>query len=165
MATDFEYVDLNVRPVCPPIKGIPQDKDVCSLLEEWGIDKVSSVEAMEKWYEKAHHPQTVSIHINIPKSSEIHSQFRRLTREWIWGTEKHSNLLKIVTHPAYQQIIAMGPAVIPEILRAMTSGPGHWFWALRALTQGVDPAEGLNTMQAATDAWIKWGRENGYLDQ
>jgi hypothetical protein len=162
MATDFEYVDLNVRPVCPPIKGIPQDKDVCSLLVDWGITKASSVDAMEKWYEKFNHTWTDSI--KVTQNPSLHSQFMRLTREWIRGTEKHSNLLKIVMHPAYQQIIAMGPVVIPEILKELIKGPDHWFWALRALTQGEDPAKGLNMMQAATDAWIKWGRENGYLD-
>ncbi len=67
-------------------------------------------------------------------------------------------------HPAYQRIIGLGPAVIPLILADLARQPDHWFWALRALT-GEDPvpAEARGRVKAMADAWLQWGRENGYL--
>lgn len=37
-------------------------------------------------------------------------------------------------HPAYQQIIGMGPAVVPLLLNDLVRTRSHWFWALRAIT-------------------------------
>jgi len=156
MATQIEYVK-DYHSDCSALWGEPSSEPVRSLLSDWGIEVPASVGELEDWYGKAHPVNKAKIPIPVP--TDIHGRFIALAREWVRGTEKHSNLTKIVMHPAYQQIIAMGPAVIPEIIRLMMKGPDHWFWALRALTQGQDPAEGLSTMRAATDAWIEWGKE------
>ncbi len=65
-------------------------------------------------------------------------------------------------HPAYQRIIGLGPDVLPLILEDVEAGELHWGWALRALT-GYDAAEGAATLPEARVAWVRWGRESGFL--
>jgi hypothetical protein len=41
---------------------------------------------------------------------------------------------KIMAHPAFQEIIAMGEAVIPFMLRDLEKEPRQWVWALSRIT-------------------------------
>ena len=54
----------------------------------------------------------------------------------------HSSITSIVLDPAYQQIIGLGVAVVPFILREMEKAPGHWYSALGAITQ-ENPAQNV----------------------
>ncbi|HJT32793.1 MAG TPA: hypothetical protein VJ783_12200 [Pirellulales bacterium] len=68
-------------------------------------------------------------------------------------------------HPAYQQIIGMGPAAVPCILSDLAEhGPNDWFWALTAIT-GENPIsqEIAGNMKTMTEAWLRWGIAAGYL--
>jgi hypothetical protein len=67
-------------------------------------------------------------------------------------------------HPAYQRIIGLGPQVIPLILGELAKQPEQWFWALAALT-GEDPVPVADKgrVRAMAGAWLKWGRENGWI--
>jgi hypothetical protein len=89
--------------------------------------------------------------------------FKKLSAEWWKETAALSSLEKKVLHPAYQRIIALGPGAVPLILKEMKSRPGHWFWALDALTQGLNPAHYCKTLTEATQAWLRWGESQGYL--
>lgn len=66
-------------------------------------------------------------------------------------------------HSAYQQIIGLGPAVVPLLLAELDREPDHWFWALKAIT-GADPLppDGRGRVGEMTQAWLRWGREQGY---
>jgi hypothetical protein len=91
-------------------------------------------------------------------------EFAELAAQWKRETALYGYLSKIVMHPAYQRIMAMGPEVIPFILSDLEKKPVHWFWALHNLApKGQDPAEGLTTIEDARQAWLKWGRDNNYL--
>jgi hypothetical protein len=91
-------------------------------------------------------------------------QFQQLANRWKRETAFNGHLSKIVMHDDYQRIMAMGPDVIPFILRDLAKKPAHWFWALHNLVpDGQDPAEGLTTIEEARQAWLKWGRDNNYL--
>ena len=68
----------------------------------------------------------------------LEARFRTLVKRWKKDTEADSSILRMIRHPAYQEIIAMGPAVIPLLLRELEREPDHWFRALHALT-GADP--------------------------
>lgn len=72
--------------------------------------------------------------------------------------------MEIAMHPAYQQIIGMGPTAIPFILSEMKEKKGHWFWALKSIT-GDDPVAPLDrgNVKKMTAAWLSWGREQGYI--
>src|ERR1700722_17867114 len=108
MATDFEYVNDNE----PCLEQWIQNPygDVHSILLDWGLVKAVSITEMEEWYEKAHAVVVVETSKNL---DPVEMRFNRLKKEWIRGTEKLSILSQIVLHPAYQQIIATGPRVIP----------------------------------------------------
>jgi hypothetical protein len=82
---------------------------------------------------------------------------------WRRETGFLSSLDDKILHGAYQSIIAMGINAVPLVLEELEARRGHWFWALHFMTKGVDPVpEGAN-VDAARDAWLKWGRREGYL--
>ena len=92
------------------------------------------------------------------------SRFRELADEWERDTCFLSSTTKMVMHPAYQRIIGMGPAAVPLILRELRENPGHWFWALKAIT-GVDPipSSDRGDLRKMTDAWLGWADRNGII--
>ncbi len=91
-------------------------------------------------------------------------RFEMLKASWETETAVLSSITEIAMHPAYQQIIGMGPIAIPSILKELKKKPGHWFWALRAIT-GEDPVppEQSGRMRQMAEAWLNWGKEQGYL--
>jgi hypothetical protein len=94
----------------------------------------------------------------------VEERFRRLARAWKKETWFHSSITQKSVHPAYQQIIGMGSPAVPLILRELTRKPDHWFWALTAIT-GEDPVPDSATgrLEEMTEAWLRWGREHGYV--
>lgn len=91
-------------------------------------------------------------------------KFQALATTWRNETQFLSSATEMAVHPAYQQIIGMGPVAIPFLLRELQKKPDHWFWALKAIT-GVDPVKpterGRQKHMAA--AWLRWGKEQGYI--
>ena len=64
----------------------------------------------------------------------------------------------------YQQIIGLGPSVLPVLVGELAREPDHWFWALEAITgQNPVPAEAVGNVAAMTEAWLAWGRREGLL--
>lgn len=96
------------------------------------------------------------------KQEDEESKFRRLADQWIIETEHTSSVKKACMHPAYQRIIGMGSAVVPYLLRELERNPDHWFWALNAITE-ADPAIAEDSFDGAIKAWLRWGKEKGYL--
>jgi hypothetical protein len=91
-------------------------------------------------------------------------RFSMLKAEWEADTAHLSSVTEIAMHPAYQQIIGMGPIAIPLILSEMKKKPDHWFWALKSIT-GEDPVlqENRGQIMQMTKAWLRWGIEQGYI--
>jgi hypothetical protein len=56
----------------------------------------------------------------------------------------------------------MGRDALPLILERLDDRPARWFWALRAIAR-EDPAEGIEAVEGAVDAWREWGHERGYV--
>ena len=96
------------------------------------------------------------------EQNKIEIKFRSLVREWKRETAFTSSVTGIATNPAYQQIIGMGPKVLPLILKELEQNPDHWFWALTAIT-GVDPIfpHHRGILSEMTADWLNWGREQG----
>src|SRR5258708_5364264 len=90
-------------------------------------------------------------------AADLEQEFQRLANIWRAETGPSSFVSRMVRHPAYQQVIDLGPAVIPLILRELASDPDYWFTALKALT-GEDPTQPGDNFCGATDAWLRWGR-------
>ena len=99
----------------------------------------------------------------LPMTLEPEARFDRLRALWQGDTRFQSSMLEIGTHPAYQQIVGMGPPVLPLIFRQLAAKPDHWFWALKAIT-GEDPVadEDRGNLEAMTTTWLEWGRKHGY---
>lgn len=97
------------------------------------------------------------------QKAEIKETFMRLAKQWERETRHMSLLSDIVSHPAYQQIIDIGPEVIPLILEELRQEPNYWFSALRAIT-GDNPVkpEDRGRLQKMTQAWLEWGKQHGY---
>jgi len=112
---------------------------------------------LNRWLETTHH-------YFFPVSRETTAQkFRGLADTWRNETQASSSVTEMAMHPAYQQIIGMGPAAIPLLLRELENKPDHWFWALKAIT-GVDPvkpSERGRVKQMAA-AWMRWAKEQGH---
>ena len=90
-------------------------------------------------------------------------RFLELVTTWKRERGLHSSSARLAEHPAYQEIIAMGPEVVPLLLRELEREPDHWFRALHALT-GADPVspEHCGKTREMAAAWLRWGREHGY---
>jgi len=97
-----------------------------------------------------------------PKET-IEEKFRRLACAWHAETAYVSSSSGLVAHPAFQEIVGMGPAVIPLLPRELENRTGHWHRALRQITVAdpVLPADRGNIEKAA-EAWLRWGKEQGY---
>jgi hypothetical protein len=61
----------------------------------------------------------------------------------------------MIALPSYQEIIAMGPPVVPLLLRELEQDPHFWSWALTAITEEdpVPPSARGNLGEMAR-AWL-----------
>lgn len=94
----------------------------------------------------------------------VGDRFDALATQWRAETGDLSSTTKRILHPAYQQIIGLGPTAVPVLLRELEHRPDHWFHALRAITS-ADPVrpEQRGDLDAMAGAWVEWGRSQGYL--
>jgi hypothetical protein len=101
-----------------------------------------------------------------PASQTVESvadKFQRLAAAWLTETAHLSSSSDLVAHPAFQEIVGLGPTVIPLLLRELQNHTGHWHRALRRIT-GVDPVPPADrgNIDKAAAAWLRWGQEQGY---
>ncbi len=93
----------------------------------------------------------------------LEPRFLELAARWKRERGPHSSSAALAAHPAYQEIIALGPSVVPLLLRELDREPDHWFRALHALTAANPVLEGSQgKVREMAQAWITWGREQGY---
>jgi hypothetical protein len=99
----------------------------------------------------------------VPPPESIEQKFERLAADWHKAVAHHSSSRIRHNHPAYQEIIGMGPAVVPLLLRDLDINRRHWFAALAAIT-GADPVseQHAGNIPLMAETWLHWGRENGY---
>jgi hypothetical protein len=91
-------------------------------------------------------------------------KFHDLADQWREETCFLSSLTRIVSHPAYREIIDMGEAAVPLILEELRKQPNHWFYALHEIT-GASPVStnDAGDIRKMTQAWVEWGIKNHYL--
>lgn len=94
----------------------------------------------------------------------LKTKFEYLKNTWKQETRFNSDIKSIINHPAYQEIIQLGPAIIPFILEELQNKPDHWFYALTALT-GAHPikAENRGKIGAMAQDWLDWAENKGLL--
>ena len=102
----------------------------------------------------------------IDVAAPLQGRFQSLRDDWKSKTRHLSNTAQIALVFSYQQIIGMGPDVVPLILRELRQQTDHWFWALEAITgENPVPPDAAGDMRASADAWLEWGQRNGLVDK
>jgi hypothetical protein len=98
-----------------------------------------------------------------PPTESVEQRFRRLESVWEAETMYLSDAHRIIDHPAFQEIIGLGDAVVSLMLSDLEKGPRQWVWALPRITGAnpVAPSDGGN-IRKMSEAWVRWGREHGY---
>ena len=89
--------------------------------------------------------------------------FERLADEWEHDRPRGADIKQMTKHSAYQRIIAMGEPAVPWLLQRLAEKPDHWFVALNAITGARPvPPESRGRIKEMTQAWLNWGRQQGY---
>ena len=98
-----------------------------------------------------------------PTKETVEQRFRFLADTWHKAVAHLSSTTKRNSHPAYQEIIKLGPEVVPFLLRDMQDHLTHWFFALSEIT-GANPipAAAAGNVPLMVDYWLRWAKENGY---
>jgi hypothetical protein len=101
-----------------------------------------------------------------PAAESVEERFRRLEATWLAEVGYSSSSTVLRSHPAFQEIIAMGRAVVPLMLRDLEERPRLWVWALPRIT-GADPvpASARGNIAEMSAAWLRRGREAGYNER
>ncbi|TFE66684.1 hypothetical protein A7K73_10150 [Candidatus Methylacidiphilum fumarolicum] len=85
------------------------------------------------------------------------ARFLALADRWSEECRHLSSIRDMVLHPAYQQIIGMGPSMLLYILDELERHPDHWFWALRAITGGNSiRSDNQGRVREMTLDWLEW---------
>ena len=98
--------------------------------------------------------------------NDLEIKFNELAEQWDRETGFHSNWDIKCENSNYQQIIAMGQAVVPLMLRSMAREHQHWFHALCYFT-GENPVlkEHAGYIPAMVEDWLKLGIEREWVTQ
>jgi len=85
--------------------------------------------------------------------------------KWKDETANLSSIAKMVLHPSYLRLIALGgrsPNVVGILLRELRSEPDYWFEALKAIT-GEDAATADSDLDESVRLWLEWGTVRGIV--
>lgn len=97
-------------------------------------------------------------------SETVEQLVARLLRSWRDETAYLSSSAAITGHPAYQELIGLGPVALPYLFRDLEqTRDGHLSRALTAMTGAHPiPAEARGQIHKIAEIWLHWARENGY---
>lgn len=90
------------------------------------------------------------------------NKFWELIRSWEYQTLHESSATRILCNASLNEVIQMGPEVIPLVLKAL---PENWFlaFALHKIT-GEWPVrdEYAGNGEKIIESWRKWANKRGY---
>ena len=100
---------------------------------------------------------------NAPPAETLEERFRRLEALWLAAVGYSSSSTVLRSHPAFQEIVSLGDAIVPLMLRDLEERPRLWVWALPRIS-GADPvpAADRGNIGRMSAAWLRWGREHDY---
>jgi hypothetical protein len=100
----------------------------------------------------------------IGREVNVAERFHRLAAEWKEQSRFLSNSAQMAMLRPYQQIIGMGPVVVPLKLDELRREPDQWFWALESITEQnpVSP-EAMGKVRLMAQAWVEWGKRQGMI--
>lgn len=141
----------NDHPLYEQFAAVTQDEDRLGLLSHPAIG------TREAW---TRHLMTLKTSDQSPEAA-----FERLNEQLHRDTMFSSNPNQTYSHPAYLSIVALGVAVVPCLLSEVAARRGHWYSALRDLTNANPVPDGVTNSAEQRRLWVEWGTEHGYLEQ
>lgn len=101
---------------------------------------------------------------NLLPKPPVAEAFADQAAQWRRAMQFVSSTTEMIQHPSYQAIIALGPDVVPLLLRSLEADLLHWFEALEAITgENLVPEEHWGFIAAIRDDWLEWGRARGLI--
>lgn len=98
-----------------------------------------------------------------PPTETLEEKFNLLADSWQNAVAHLSSSSKRDNHPAYREIIEMGPPVVALLLRDLERTNRHWFTALSAITKANPIApEDAGDVRKMAQGWLNWGKQQGY---
>jgi len=93
------------------------------------------------------------------KGAAIRDTFSELADELEDAAVALSSTRRALRYPAFIEILELGDSVIPEVIERLRVSENRplWLRVLGTLTP-FPPGAGESTIDAAADAWIRWGR-------
>src|SRR4051794_16852468 len=95
---------------------------------------------------------------------DVVRRFQALATQWKTTTRYRSNLHALRNHTVYQELVALGEAIVPLILAELEREPNvSWIPILATITgENPVPPALAGQVDAMTKAWLDWGRQRGY---
>lgn len=100
---------------------------------------------------------------NCETKATVEERFRELEARWNRDTAHLSSSTRIINHPAFAEIVALGPSVVPFMLRDLETKPRLWVWALpKILGTSPENVKDSANIGELSKAWLQWAKEHGY---
>ena len=95
----------------------------------------------------------------------VEAEFVNLSRQIESDTKGSSSVQTGMLHPSYRRIIALGRQAVPCLLHNLHSNPKLWLEALHDIVgDRSDPVTRDMTVAEAVEAWLSWGRQQGFIE-
>ncbi len=138
------------------------DTAVESRLLHFLSDLEKNFPAKLQWQVKQPRKTNGSAKPDTSLSERFEAHFQRWKKE----TAPLSSTHAMFSHPDYLEIIKLGGAAVPLILKKMQVDPQHLFYALLKITgENPVPAVHIGKFDKMTNDWLDWGRQKGYLQK
>lgn len=137
-------------------------RTLCKSRQNWWPSEPSSWTSRSKQTVALGFGQQMSLSRFLYPERELEELFQELVQQWRDETSLLSSMSKKLLHPAYFRIIGLGRQALPLLLRELEDRPTYWFAALEAIS-GENPVPLEASFSEAVDAWLLWGRRNGYI--
>jgi len=88
-------------------------------------------------------------------------RFRILAEKWKEQSRFFSFAQDRFRSEVYEEILKMGPDVLPFIVRDLEQSPGWWFHALKTLSgENPVPKEHQGNIHLMTQDWLQWAKRH-----
>jgi hypothetical protein len=92
----------------------------------------------------------------------VEEQVAALLSRWEADCAHLSNSTRRRQHPALQQLVALGMAGVPALIKLHPHAPRTVEALLRQIT-GASPTDGLVRIEGWQATWIDWARSRGWM--
>ena len=96
---------------------------------------------------------------------QTRERFYSLSAKWQQQSRHRANGGSGILHEQFQELIDLGPTVIPLIFIEYAKNSGFWYLLLDAITnENPITEEHRGRHIEMREDWFDWGRKHGYID-